>query len=267
MSRGMLKSIRPLASDDKGIHMNDKIIKPPYTSYKSFLTLMSDLRNHDVLPAAIDRSFLSKRSGSEQSALIATLKWFKLVDEVGIPTTLLDEYIAADEEKAKSMLKGMVIESYGAITNGTFNLRSATAAQLAEQFRQYAISGSTLAKSVTFFLAAAKDAGVVVSPFAKAPPIAGNAGSKRKTKPTTAAQVTQTPTPYPIQKATPPAGEGMISIPIPIFGGKNGQIVLPDKMTEKQWNSVVKMTQYILENYRETMGEEENEDEEEDNDL
>ncbi|WP_157835501.1 MULTISPECIES: DUF5343 domain-containing protein [Xanthomonas] len=246
--------------------MNDKIIKPPYTSYRSFLSLMSDLRDHDMLPAAIDRSFLSKRSGSEQSALIATLKWFKLVDEVGIPTTLLDKYIAADAETAKSMFKNMVVESYGAITDGTFNLRSATTSQLAEQFRQYEISGSTLAKSVTFFLAAAKDAGVVVSPFAKAPPITGNAASKRKAKPTAEAQVPPTLPPHSTHKAAPPAGEGMISIPIPIFGGKNGQIVLPDKMTEKQWNSVVKMTQYILENYRETMGEEETEDEE-DNDL
>lgn len=245
--------------------MNDKNSKPPYTSYRSFVSLMNELRDHEVMPAAIDRSLLSRRSGSEQSALIATLKWFKLVDEVGIPTQLLEDYIAADDDKAKTLLKDMVVTAYGQITDGTFNLRSATTSQLADQFRQYEISGSTLAKSITFFLSAAKEAGIVVSPHAKAPPMIGGSGNKRKAKSGTfvpAAPVT--PNPPPAYRPPPAMGEGMISIPIPIFGGKNGAIMLPDSMTEKQWNSVVKMTQYILENYRETMGEEAAPDTEED---
>jgi hypothetical protein len=245
--------------------MNDKIAKPPYTSYRSFLSLVNELRQHEVMPAAIDRSYLSKRSGSEQSALIATLKWFGLVHDDGVPTELFNAYIATDEEAAKTMLKDMVVRSYGAITDGTFNLRSATTSQLAEQFRHYDISGSTLAKSVTFFLAAAKEAGIVVSPHAKAPSVAAGVGGKRKAKLTAIAPVAPSAPPvHHAHRQAPPTGDGMISIPIPIFGGKNGQIVLPDKMTEKQWNSVVKMTQYILENYRETMGADEAADQEED---
>ncbi|MBB5675331.1 DUF5343 domain-containing protein [Xanthomonas arboricola] len=237
--------------------MNDKNIKPPYTSYRSFVSLINELRDHDVMPAAIDRSLLSRRSGSEQSALIATLKWFKLTDEIGIPTKLLEDYIAADEDDAKAMLKDMVVTAYGQITDGTFNLRSATTSQLADQFRQYDIGGSTLAKSVTFFLSAAKDAGIVVSPHAKAPPMVGSSSNKRRSKPAVAATAPPAaPLAPPSHRPPPPPSEGMISIPIPIFGGKNGAITLPDCMTEKQWNSVVKMTQYILENYRETMGDE-----------
>ena len=68
--------------------MSDKTIKPPYATYRSFTSLIDDLRSHDVMPGIIDRSFLSKRSGSEQSALIATLKWFGLTDESGTPTDL-----------------------------------------------------------------------------------------------------------------------------------------------------------------------------------
>jgi len=237
--------------------MNDKNIKPPYASYRSFGSLMNELREHDVMPAAIDRSLLSRRSGSEQSALIATLKWFKLIDEVGIPTKLLEDYIAADDDNAKALLKDMVVAAYGQITDGTFNLRSATTSQLADQFRQYDIGGSTLAKSVTFFLSAAKDAGVVVSPHAKAPPMVGSSSNKRRVKSTALVPVApEAPVALPANRPPPPPSEGMISIPIPIFGGRNGAITLPDSMTEKQWNSVVKMTQYILENYRETMGEE-----------
>lgn len=237
--------------------MNDKAVKPPYTSYRSFMNLMSELKEHDVTPAAIDRSYLSKRSGSEKSALIATLKWFDLVDEVGVPTERLDRYIEADEQESKALLKEMVESSYGVITDGTFNLRSATTSQLADQFRQYDIGGSTLNKSVAFFLAASKEAGIVVSPHAKAPPVIGGASVKRKAKAVTAPAVAAIlPLPLANDSSKPKAPrDGMVAIPIPIFGGQDGVIYLPGEMTGKQWENVIKMTEFILKNYRDTMAE------------
>lgn len=117
--------------------MKDKTIKPPYTSYKSFETLIGELRSHEVLPDVIDRSLalLRKRSGSEQAALIATLKWFKLIDTNGGRTPLLDQYIAAGENEAKVLMKKMVEDSYSAITDGTFNLKTATTQQMTDRFR------------------------------------------------------------------------------------------------------------------------------------
>jgi hypothetical protein len=238
--------------------MNDKAVKPPYTSFRSFTNLMSELREHHVMPSAIDRSYLSKRSGSEKSALIATLKWFELVNDEGTPTERLENFVAADEQESKTLLKEMVESSYGAITDGTFNLRSATTSQLADQFRQYEISGSTLSKSITFFLAAAKEAGIAVSPHAKVPPVTSSGNGKRKTK----AAVTPPVAPHaPVHsmhepsKPKPPRAD-MVAIPIPIFGGQDGVIYLPGQMTEKQWENVIKMTEFILKNYRDTMAEE-----------
>lgn len=246
--------------------MNEKTVKPPYTSYRSFLNLMSELKEHDVMPSAIDRSYLSKRSGSEKSALIAALKWFELVDDDGTPTERLENFIAADEQESKTLLKEMVESSYGAITDGTFNLRSATTSQLADQFRQYEISGSTLSKSITFFLAAAKEAGITVSPHAKVPPVTSSGNGKRKTKvavtPPVAPQAPAHPAHEP-SKPKPPRAD-MVAIPIPIFGGQDGVIYLPGQMTEKQWESVIKMTEFILKNYRDTMAEEVPEEAEED---
>lgn len=238
--------------------MNDKTIKPPYTSYRSFMNLMSELKEHDVMPSAIDRSYLSKRSGSEKSALIATLKWFELVHDDGTPTERLENFIAADEQESKTLLKEMVESSYRAITDGTFNLRSATTSQLADQFRQYEISGSTLSKSITFFLAAAKEAGIAVSPHAKVPPVTGNASGKRKTKAAvtpSAAPHAQLHSTHEPSKPKPPRAD-MVAIPIPIFGGQDGVIYLPGQMTEKQWENVIRMTEFILKNYRDTMAEE-----------
>ncbi|KAF1685869.1 hypothetical protein B1992_10370 [Pseudoxanthomonas broegbernensis] len=238
--------------------MNDKTVKPPYTSYRSFLNLMSELKEHDVMPSAIDRSYLSKRSGSEKSALIATLKWFELVNDDGTPTERLENFIAADEQESKTLLKEMVESSYGAITDGTFNLRSATTSQLADQFRQYEISGSTLSKSITFFLAAAKEAGIAVSPHAKVPPVTGSGNGKRKTKAAVTPPVApHAPVHSPHESSKPKAPRAdMVAIPIPIFGGQDGVIYLPGQMTEKQWENVIKMTEFILKNYRDTMAEE-----------
>lgn len=250
--------------------MNDKTVKPPYITYKTFQWLIDDLKSHEVMPGVIDRSYLNKRSGSEQSALIAAMKWFKLIEDSGAPTQLLRDYIAADEAAATDMFKAMVEQSYSAITDGTFSLGSATTNMLADKFREYEISGSTLTKSISFFLAAAKDAGIKVSPHAKAPPAPNNGGSKRKAKIPTPLPQTPTPaTPDPVghgSKPRPPR-EGMVAIPIPIFGGQDGVIYLPDQMTAKQWEKVIKMTEFILQNYRDTMAEEAATAPKEDDDL
>ncbi|KRG87988.1 hypothetical protein ABB34_02485 [Stenotrophomonas daejeonensis] len=238
--------------------MNEKTIKPPYSTYRSFTALIEELRSHEVLPGVIDRSFLSKRSGSEQSALIATMKWFGLIDEAGAPTKLLNEYVAADEASAKAMLKRMIEGSYRAITDGTFALERATTNMLADKFREYEISGSTLSKSISFFLSAAKEAGIKISPHAKAPPAPSNGASKRKTKSVVLPPIPPAQSPPESQdpaKPKPPRAD-MVAIPIPIFGGQDGVIYLPGQMTEKQWENVIKMTEFILKNYRDTMAEE-----------
>lgn len=238
--------------------MNDKAMKPPYTSYKSYTTLIEELRSHDVLPDVIDRSLglLRKRSGSEQAALIAALKWFKLIDNDGRRTKLFDDYLAASEAESKVLLKAMIEGSgYSALTDGTFNLKSATTQQVTDKFREYDISGSTLSKCISFFLAASRDAGIQVSPHVKAPTVSPT--TKRKAKPSITPPAAPTP---PEHAHTPPKhqkphDESMISIPIPI-AGKDGAIILPKGMTDRQWNSVVKMIEFIINNYRETMAEE-----------
>jgi len=248
--------------------MNDKTIKPPYPTYKTFVGLIDELRSHEVVPEAIDRSYLSKRSGTEQSALIAAMKWFKLIDECGAPTRLLRDFVVADDEKAKSMFKAIIEASYGSITDGTFALGSATTNMLADKFREYDISGSTLTKAISFFLSAAKDAGFKVSPHAKAPPAPSNGGAKRKPKIT--APLTPLPLPpdpgAPEGKPKAPRDE-MVAIPIPIFGDQDGVIYLPGQMTAKQWENVIKMTEFILKNYRDTMAEEVGPPNDEDNDV
>lgn len=239
--------------------MKEKVTKPPYTSYRSFVSLIDELRGHDVLPGVIDRSYLSKRSGSEQSALISTMKWFGLISESGAPTDLLREYLKLSPEDSPQLFNKMVMDSYPDITDGIFSLDSATTAMLADQFRQsYDLGGNTLGKSISFFLAAAKEAGIKVSPHAKAPVIASNGSAKRKQKTIPLAPVAPpVPPDHPASgnRGPRPPRDNMIAIPIPIFGGSDGVIYLPANMTPKQWTNVIKMTEFILQNYQDTMAE------------
>lgn len=244
--------------------MNEKIAKPPYCSYRSFDSLMNELREHEVLPAAIDRSFLSRRSGSEQSALILALRWFGFINESNVPTERLQGYIAANEEHGKELLKRSIEDAYAFISDGSINLRSATTQQMTERFRQYEISGSTLTKSVAFFLQAAKETGIQISPHIKAPQSTASGNAKRKAKPALSVpQQSAQPTPAEPHAHRSTHKAGTIVIPIPIYGMQDGAIHLPADMDERQWNSVIKMTEFILKNYRETMGAERRDSDEE----
>ena len=132
---------------------------------------------------------------------------------------------------------------------------------MTERFRQLDISGSTLTKSIAFFLAAAKEAGIQISPHVKAPSATNGGAIKKKglralpTTPLSSNNIIPSP-PSEEHKGreAPKSLPGMITIPIPIFGMKDGAIYLPDSMDERQWTSVIKMTEFILKNYRETMG-------------
>ncbi|CAB3703379.1 hypothetical protein LMG3458_02781 [Achromobacter deleyi] len=237
--------------------MNDKsVTKPPYTSYRSFENLLKEFRDHQVLPGVVDRSVLKKRSGSEQSALIATLKWFGLVDDASKPTPLLQELVNADEEEARGITRRMIESSYDFMSDGTVNLNSATTQQMADRFRQYEISGSTLTKSVAFFLGAAKEAGISLSPHVRAPAAPVSATGKKRSKSSPPIDASKNaPVEQSLHGSLPvrAAKPGRIHIPIPIFGMQDGVVDLPDNMDERQWSSVIKMTEYILKNYRDTM--------------
>jgi hypothetical protein len=237
--------------------MDEKSPKPPYTSYKGFINFLDELREHGEAPSVIDRSLLSKRSGSGQSALMAALRWFSLINDVGVPTTAFVDLFKATEPDRPTQIKKLIEGSYTFLSDGSINVRNATTAQLSERFRLYDISGSTLAKSIAFFMAACKEAGIALSPHIKVPSVA-NGGSrqpKRKTgripdawiPPSQPAQATEAS-----QQKRALDESDTIEIPIPIFGMRDGAIVLPAKLNDKQWAAVVKMTQFILTNYRET---------------
>jgi hypothetical protein len=142
-------------------------ITPPYLSYRTFQNYIATLKGG--IPGRIDRSGLGNFSGIVQSQLLSALQYLELIDADGHPLELLEELADASPEGKKKLLTALLERRYAFLFSGAVNLSSATTRQLHEQFEKVGISGDTVRKSVSFFVLAAKDAGLPISKFIKTP--------------------------------------------------------------------------------------------------
>lgn len=150
---------------------------PAYVSYKSFSRFIKGLRDTHI-PTRIDRSFLIGMSGSAQSALQGALLFLGLMDSTEKPTKALEAFILATGHEQGVKLKEMMLLAYPFLFDG-IDLKRSTSGEVQEAFRKQGVSGSTAAKAIAFFLAAAKDAGIEVSKNVKPPSVVRSAGTKR----------------------------------------------------------------------------------------
>jgi hypothetical protein len=225
---------------------------PPYASYATFGNFINELRGASVLPARIDRHVLSKMSGSAQSALAACLKWLDLMDEAGVPTHKLVKLVETPEESSAEVLREILQDSYQFLKDGSIDLQKGTGAQLEARFREYGIQGSTVAKCIAFFILAAKTAEIPLGPYMRAPRVSSANGSRRKSK---KLQQELLPIQEPsveldVQQGIPDTMPGFVKIPIPLHGMEDGAVFLPDNMTRVQWKYALKITKFLIENYR-----------------
>ena len=143
---------------------------PAYLSYTSFIKFINGLRETSI-PQKVDRSVMPKASGSQVSATFAALKFLGLIGEDDRPTDRMQKLVHAPDEERSPILAETLKDCYSFLFDDeTFNIEKATTNQVVEKFRGRDISGSTVTKSVAFFLSMATAAGVKVSPHVKAPP-------------------------------------------------------------------------------------------------
>jgi len=137
--------------------------KPPYFSFATFWSFMGDLASKP-LPPKIDRMMLKSKSGTDQANLMFALRAFDLVDENFMvnPTTLGS--IARGDEESRATALGAVIRHYYPEALA-LSEQNGTEGQLHELFREkYGFaSADTRRKAVTFFLHAARKAGIELS--------------------------------------------------------------------------------------------------------
>lgn len=138
-------------------------IVPPYLPFKTFKTFLDGLRV--AMPARIDRSIMGSMSGGSQTLLIAALKFLALTTPHDAPTEKLTRLVNSEGPEWKKAFKDILMAGYPFVFHGSFDLTKSTPKHLEDQFETTGISGDTVRKCVTFFVAAAKEAEIPLSPF------------------------------------------------------------------------------------------------------
>jgi hypothetical protein len=142
---------------------NDLVEPPPYISYKTFSGFLDRLHQKGV-PNRIDRSFLAFLSGSNQSQLLAALRYLGLISPNGLGTDRLDALVKSVGAEYLTALSNVLKRSYPFLFN-RFDLRRATLQEVEDKFSDAGASGDRLRKSIAFFLSAARAADIPTSPF------------------------------------------------------------------------------------------------------
>lgn len=156
---------------------------PPYLAFRTLATFLEGLKVG--MPQRIDRSIVQMKSvsGTNQSQIMAALEYLHLIDaETGVPAEKLDKLVHAKGEERQGVWKDILASSYEFIFNDGLDLQTATARQLQETFEQQGVSGHTQRKAVAFFLKAAKEAGLNLSPHFKRSYTKRSSGPKAKQK-------------------------------------------------------------------------------------
>lgn len=152
--------------------------QPPYMSWATFEGILDQLKSAG-LPDVIDRSVLSGKSGGDQSQFLRACRNFGLIDEeTDQPTELMRTLVHAEDRS--DALGGILRKAYGPVVSlGT----GATQAMLEEKFRDYGIDGDTVRKAIAFYLNAAKQTDIELSPrFKSTRPGQGGRRTRRTVK-------------------------------------------------------------------------------------
>jgi hypothetical protein len=161
---------------------------PPYIPFPTFLTLLSELKTNG-LPPQIDRSVLRRFAGGMQNQLKMALRSLGLI-EGDKPTPKLKALVDAHETPAfEPMLFGLLKAVYPYVFE--LDLMTATPTMFADAFKATGAKEDVSRKCRTFFLHAAKRAGVPLGPriLTGSVPRSPSNGAKRKPKALKAAEV------------------------------------------------------------------------------
>jgi hypothetical protein len=172
ISKGGLKKM----TDSK----EEKKLTPPYLSYRTFINFLEKLKVG--MPSRIDRSVMGSFSGAAQAQIFPALKYLHLINPDDTPTEKLTSLVSSEGTEKQKILKDMIIVAYPFLFKDGIDLKRMTASHLQELFDKAGASGATARKSITFFMAAAKNTGIELSPHLKIRGAIRNSGKGKKTK-------------------------------------------------------------------------------------
>lgn len=224
----------------------DKPATPAYGSFKSLTTFFNARRDDGHITTVVDRSLMSNFNGSTANELLATLRFLKMIDDKGAPSAVYEKYVTASDEARKAILADVLRTAYTFVFSAPgFNVERETSARIAEVFRAQGVSGSTLSRAIAFFLAAAKDAGIKVSPNIRPPQLQRAPKSKPGASSQTSAQDEGVDDD---EDSDDGAGYQSFEIPIPI--NRKVKILIPEDWSPEDWDLFQTMLKIYIEGWK-----------------
>ena len=143
-----------LKSDDHGI--------PPYIGWATWNRLTRLMKT--FVPPRLDRSYFNSLgfSGTQYSQAVRAFLFLRLMDENKKPTETLRQLVMGTDEVQKSTLKSVIEKAYQPFFTNP-GPQDATLGDLESFLRSQGAKG-VVDKCATFFLAAAKEADIQLSP-------------------------------------------------------------------------------------------------------
>lgn len=140
----------------------DARVTPPYLPFRTLLNVFDQLGEQGV-PHRIDRSVFPTQSGAVQGQIIATLRFFGLIDASGVPAGRALESMAKDKSLRKVSLRTILGACYKQLISR--DLTKMSPLQLDQEFEGYGVTGTTKTKAKTFFIKAAQYTDLPLSPL------------------------------------------------------------------------------------------------------
>ncbi len=155
---------------------------PPYISFQTFLTFLSELKTNG-LPPQIDGSVLKRFAFGIQNQLKIAVRSLGLLDGAKPTPTLISLVEAYETPQFEPLLLELLKANYPYVFS--LDLMTATPTMFADAFKVTGAKEDVARKCRTFFLFAAKRAGVPLGQRIQSggvPRATLNGGSRRKTK-------------------------------------------------------------------------------------
>ena len=214
-----------------------EVSRPPYVPFPTFANFIKQLKERGI-PGTIDRTTMHTLSGTSQSQLTLALRFFGLIDQNLRTQPALERLVAASGTPDwPAKLDALLQHGYGAVLSGV-DLAVASRGELLTAIRDVGgAEGSVAEKAMRFLLKLAEEAGRTLSGHLEArrgrpSGSGGTRGAKRKPKRPARPEPSGSGDPSPL------AGDEMWALPIPLRGGRSGQITVPKKLTRHDFQVI-----------------------------
>lgn len=138
-----------------------KTAPAPYLPFLTFQGAIESLEQG--VPKKLDRTIWRTQSGILQTQILMAFRFFDLVDDEDRPTQLLHDLVASKGDDRSALFIILLSTAYADLL--AHDLTKMTPKMLDDAMEQYNVTGETKRKAVTFFLKAAKFAGILMHPL------------------------------------------------------------------------------------------------------